>query len=136
MATKNDTDRRGGERGGRTGGEGVENQTQRERRTTEGRGRVAHHRNRRKAEQCAVTVAVQEANDTNTVIVVREATNTTCHLHGTRLAVSIEDVAKSSIPRGRECMNPDVCRSQRSEHKKGQMVSNARGTKQGAPVII
>jgi hypothetical protein len=44
---------------------------------------------------------VQEANDTNTVIVVREATNTTCHLHGTRLAVSIEDVAKSSIPRGR-----------------------------------
>ena len=101
MATKNDTDRRGGERGGRTGGEGVENQTQRERRKTESIGRVARHRNLRGAEQCAVTVAVQEANDTNTVIVFREATNTTCHLHGTRLAVSIEDVAKSSIPRGR-----------------------------------
>ena len=114
-ATKNDTDRRGGERGGRTGGEGVENQTQRERRKTEGRGRVARHRNRRKAEQCAVTVAVLETNDTYTVIVVREATNTTCHLHGTRLAVSIEDVAKSSIPRRRECMNPDVCRSQKKQ---------------------
>ncbi len=68
---------------------------------TEGRGRVARHRNLRRAEQCAVTVAMQEANDTNTVIVVREATNTTCQLHGTRLAMSIEDVAKSSIPRGR-----------------------------------
>jgi hypothetical protein len=100
-ATKNDTDRRGGERGGRTGGEGGEHQTQRERRKTEGIGRVARHRNLRRAEQCAVTVAVQETNDTNTVIVFREATNTTCHLHGTRLAVSIEDVAKSSIPRGR-----------------------------------
>ncbi len=69
--------------------------------TPKGRVRVARHRNLRKAEQRAVTVAVQEANDTNTVIVVREATNTSCRLRGTRLAVSIEDVAKSSIPRWR-----------------------------------
>ena len=39
----------------------------RERRKTDGRGRVARHRNRRKAEQCAVAVAVQEVHDTNTV---------------------------------------------------------------------
>ncbi len=32
--------------------------------TPKGRVRVARHRNLRKAEHCAVTVAVQEANDT------------------------------------------------------------------------